>query len=211
MSATNVNYMGTNSLTRLWSRISSLFVRQADLATTLNSYATKQYVIDSSYVHPTNGANVELNNTTGKFLGRIVVNELGHVTAVAQRSVTVDDIPTLSDKVNHDDIFDNNTGMIRPDLVGYTFSNLVPAMVHDASDTPQGVTWMDGSTLITGSLVADASVLGILYFVPDGYGYYDEYTCLRGGTSGSYTYAWGKISNSEMSTSGLDWIYVNRA
>ena len=146
MSATNVNYMGTNSLTRLWSRISLLFVRKADLATTLEDYATKQYVIDSSYVHPTDGANVELNNSTGKFLGRIVVDEYGHVTAVSQRSVTVEDIPTLSDKVDHDDIFDNNTGMIRPDLIGYTFSNLVPTMVHNASDTPEGVTWMDGST-----------------------------------------------------------------
>ena len=209
MSATNVNYIGTNSLTRLWSRISLLFVRKADLATTLEDYATKQYVIDSSYVHPTDGANVELNNSTGKFLGRIVVDECGHVTAVSQRSVTVEDIPTLSDKVDHDDIFDDNTGMIRPDLVGYTFSNLVPVMVHNASDTPEGVTWMDGSTQITGTLVANQNVLGILYFVPDGYGYYDEYTCLREGTSGSYTYSWGKISTSEMSTSGLSWVYTN--
>ena len=179
------------------------------MATTLEDYATKQYVIDSSYVHPTDGANVELNNSTGKFLGRIVVDEYGHVTAVSQRSVTVEDIPTLSDKVDHDDIFDNNTGMIRPDLIGYTFSNLVPVMVHNASDTPEGVTWMNGSTQITGTLVADENVLGILYFVPDGYGYYDEYTCLRGGTSGSYTYSWSKISNSEMSTSGLSWVYVD--
>ena len=66
----------------------------------------------------------------------------------------------------------------------------------DAASTPFGVTWDDGGTTITGTLVASASTTGF-YLVPASHtqtkDIYDEYiTIITGGTgeSGdSYTYA----------------------
>jgi len=76
-----------------------------------------------------------------------------------------------------------------------------------ASDTPQGVKWMDGSTEITGTLAASSSTTGKFYLVPakneESKDIFSEYITVVSGTSGSETYSWEKIGDTEINFDAL--------
>jgi len=77
-----------------------------------------------------------------------------------------------------------------------------------AADTPYGVTWNDGSSDITGTLVASADTKGKIYLVPtttgSGKDIHAEYvTIVSGGTSQNPTFAWEKLGDTEMDFSSL--------
>ena len=75
----------------------------------------------------------------------------------------------------------------------------------NAATTPEGVTWDDEGTTITGTLVASAQTKGI-YLVPSttavGKNVYDEYVTVThdGATP---TYSWEKLGSTEVSLTGL--------
>ena len=50
---------------------------------------------DTVYTHPTNGANTTISAANGKVLSSITVDTMGHVTAVAAKTLTAADIPAL--------------------------------------------------------------------------------------------------------------------
>ena len=50
----------------------------------------------NKYIHPTDGANVTIAAANGKVLSSITVNQLGHVTAVASKTLASADIPALA-------------------------------------------------------------------------------------------------------------------
>ena len=82
----------------------------------------------------------------------------------------------------------------------------------DASDTPNGVEWMDGSTVITGSLVASSSTVGKFYLVPisteDNKDIFAEYITVFDGTY----YSWEKIGTTDIDLSDLGTLaYKNSA
>ena len=72
-----------------------------------------------------------------------------------------------------------------------------------AATTPKGVVWrVDSTTSITGTLEASAADKHTIYYVPSVNGTgdkYDEYMAL---TTGSSTYAWEKIGNTDIDLSG---------
>ena len=75
-----------------------------------------------------------------------------------------------------------------------------------ASDTPYGVKWMDGSTEITGTLAASNSTTGKFYLVPleseDAKDVFAEYvTVITEGTPN--TYSWEKIGTTDIDLSDL--------
>ncbi len=50
----------------------------------------------NKYTHPTGGANTTIAAASGKVLSAITVNNLGHVTSVASKTLAAADIPTLA-------------------------------------------------------------------------------------------------------------------
>ena len=50
---------------------------------------------DTVYTHPTDGAGVKILPANGKVLSAIIVDTMGHVTAVAAKTLAADDIPAL--------------------------------------------------------------------------------------------------------------------
>ena len=77
----------------------------------------------------------------------------------------------------------------------------------NAGNTPEGVQWTDGSTVITGTLVASADTKGKIYLVPSknasGKDIYDEYVTINTGTEQSPTYAWEKLGDTDISLDDL--------
>lgn len=73
----------------------------------------------------------------------------------------------------------------------------------DASNTPKDVTWEDGSTTITGTLVASSSTTGIFYLVPatteSGKDIYSEYVTVKKGSA----YSWEKIGTTDINLDDL--------
>lgn len=73
----------------------------------------------------------------------------------------------------------------------------------NASNTPGGVKWMDGSTEITGTLVASSETTGKFYLVPasteSGKDSFAEYITVIDGT----TYSWEKIGTTDIDLSDL--------
>jgi len=77
-----------------------------------------------------------------------------------------------------------------------------------AADTPYGVTWNNGTSDITGTLVASADTKGKIYLVPTtngaGKDIHAEYvTIISGGTTQNPTFAWEKLGDTEMDFSSL--------
>ena len=73
----------------------------------------------------------------------------------------------------------------------------------NAANTPKDVTWQNGSTTITGTLVASATTKGKMYLVPDSIGtkdIYDEYITVN--TSGS-TYIWERFGHTDQGVGDL--------
>jgi len=74
----------------------------------------------------------------------------------------------------------------------------------DAASTPYGVTWDDGGTTITGTLVASADTTKKIYLVPlddpEGKNSYAEYLTVKIDTT---TYSWEMIGTTETDLSGL--------
>ena len=57
--------------------------------------------VAAQYIHPTNGADATIEEEAGRVLASIIVNNLGHVTAVGYKSLAEKDIPALSiSKIN---------------------------------------------------------------------------------------------------------------
>lgn len=85
-------------------------------------------------------------------------------------------------------MFDPATGKIKSSLIDA--AGLTPVLCTNAADTPLGVQWKDGATVITGTLIPSAQTQGRLYFVPSASGsekdLYDEYFTLLKGTD----YVW---------------------
>lgn len=82
----------------------------------------------------------------------------------------------------------------------------------DAASTPYGVQWKDGSTTITGTLVASAETTKKIYLVPnngdESGNSYDEYLTVKIGND----YSWEKIGSTKVDLSGLgDLAYKNSA
>lgn len=86
------------------------------------------------------------------------------------------------------------------------FSSVI---AKDAATTPQGVKWMDGSTEITGTLVASETTKGTFYLVKSlksksgDVDIYDEYITTSEGTAPSITYAWEKLGNTQIDIDDL--------
>lgn len=72
-----------------------------------------------------------------------------------------------------------------------------------ASNTPYGVTWDNGGTTVTGTLVASASTKGVFYLVPEttqsGNDIFSEYITVEDGG----TYSWEKIGTTDIDLSNL--------
>lgn len=72
-----------------------------------------------------------------------------------------------------------------------------------ASDTPQGVKWMSGSTEITGTLAASSTTAGKFYLVPEttqsSKDIFGEYVTVVDGS----TYSWEKIGTTDIDLSDL--------
>lgn len=77
----------------------------------------------------------------------------------------------------------------------------------NAADTPYGVTWKDGGTTITGTLVASSTTSGKMYLVPvetpDDKDIFAEYVTVASGAAGSETYSWEKIGTTDIDLSNL--------
>lgn len=82
----------------------------------------------------------------------------------------------------------------------------------NAATTPKDVQWNNGSTTITGTLVASSSTVGKIYLVPSTNGtndVYDEYITVN--TTGT-TYIWEMLGNTDVHLSDLgDLAYKNSA
>ena len=81
----------------------------------------------------------------------------------------------------------------------------------NAANTPEGVTWNDGSTVITGTLVASETTQGKIYLVPQtngaGKDIFAEYTTVAISGSGTeqdpYVFIWEKLGDTEINFSSL--------
>ena len=81
----------------------------------------------------------------------------------------------------------------------------------NASNTPEGVTWNDGSTVITGTLPASETTQGKIYLVPQtngaGKDIFAEYTTVAISGSGTeqdpYVFIWEKLGDTEINFSSL--------
>ena len=81
----------------------------------------------------------------------------------------------------------------------------------NANNTPEGVQWTDGSTVITGTLVASETTQGKIYLVPQetasGKDIFAEYTTVATSGSGTeqdpYVFIWEKLGDTEIDFSGL--------
>lgn len=77
----------------------------------------------------------------------------------------------------------------------------------NAANTPEGVQWTDGSTVITGTLKATADTKGKIYLVPSknisGKDIFDEYVTINTGTEATPTYAWEKLGDTDISLDDL--------
>ena len=69
-------------------------VTTAQIATALTNAGYK--LTDTVYTHPTGGANTTIVAANGKVLSAITVNELGHVTSVASKTLAAADIPSIT-------------------------------------------------------------------------------------------------------------------
>lgn len=78
-----------------------------------------------------------------------------------------------------------------------------PVRSVSAATTPSGVTWNDGTSNITGTLVASAETVGKMYLVPNNHGarnVFDEYMTFP---TGDETYVWELIGDTEVHLSDL--------
>lgn len=86
-------------------------------------------------------------------------------------------------------------------IAGVNQFNIVKS--SSAANTPKGVVWrVDSTNSITGTLEASAADKHTIYYVPSANGTgdsYDEYMAL---TTGSSTYVWEKIGNTDIDLSG---------
>ena len=81
----------------------------------------------------------------------------------------------------------------------------------NAANTPEGVQWTDGSTVITGTLVASETTQGKIYLVPQqtasGKDIFAEYTTVATSGSGTeqdpYVFIWEKLGDTEIDFSNL--------
>ena len=77
----------------------------------------------------------------------------------------------------------------------------------NAANTPKDVTWDDGGTTITGTLVASADTTGIFYLVPvtteQSKDIYAEYVTVQYGSDPLITYSWEKIGTTDIDLSDL--------
>ena len=77
----------------------------------------------------------------------------------------------------------------------------------DAASTPQGVTWDDHGTTITGTLVASVSTKGVFYLVPvttqSGKDIYAEYVTIKLPANAHDEYGWEKIGTTDIDLSDL--------
>jgi virulence-associated protein VapD len=117
------------------------------------------------------------------------------------------------------------TDAISAAIAGVNQFNIVKS--SSATNTPKGVEWTSGSTTIKGTLEAKDADRHTIYYVPSDNGTndnYDEYMALVTGTN---TYAWEKIGNTDIdlknystleetvssinfdNTDGLYYIYAN--
>ena len=94
----------------------------------------------------------------------------------------------------------NNTYDIKDAFARNAIANMHSFEVHistQASDTPAGITWYKGETLITGTLIASSSTSNNIYFVTKtsntGKQYYEEYITVVNGS----TYSWEKFGDTE--------------
>ena len=81
----------------------------------------------------------------------------------------------------------------------------VPVRAISAATTPSGVTWNDGSSDITGTLVASADTVGKMYLVPNNHGarnVFDEYMTFQTAENPA-TYVWELIGDTEVHLSDL--------
>ena len=71
----------------------------------------------------------------------------------------------------------------------------------NAATTPEGVTWDDHGTTITGTLEASDATFHKIYLVPSDKaqaGTYVEYITLRTGSSPNYTYSWEQVGSTDI-------------
>lgn len=73
----------------------------------------------------------------------------------------------------------------------------------NASTTPQGITWNDSGTVVTGTLVASGDTAGKFYLVPEttqgDHDIYAEYVTVENGG----TYSWEKVGTTDVDLSNL--------
>ena len=76
-----------------------------------------------------------------------------------------------------------------------------------ASNTPQGVQWNDGGTVITGTLVASNDTKGKIYLVPQkngaGKDYFEEYVTVDTSATSTPNLVWEKLGDTEIDFESL--------
>lgn len=76
------------------------------------------------------------------------------------------------------------------------------AVCSGASDTPEGVSFYKGSSVITGTLSASSAEIGKIYLVPTDNGEndsYDEYIAVRTAQDDTAVFSWERVGNSTIS------------
>ena len=102
-----------------------------------------------------------------------------------------------------EEILDDN-GKIKPEYLpeGTAYTSIRSTV---AGNTPLGVKWLDGSTVITGTLVPSSSTTNCIYFVKNG-DFYDQYMTFKDGS----TYYWDKVGSTIINAvTGLTYITVD--
>lgn len=86
-----------------------------------------------------------------------------------------------------------------------TFDTVISS---DAATTPYGVSWVQNSETITGTLTASSSTMHKIYLVPDTNttaehtGTYNEYITVRTGSENNYSYGWELIGSTKADLTG---------
>lgn len=105
--------------------------------------------------------------------------------------------------VTADELFDDN-GKIKSDLIPGGTVTYTSIQCTNAANTPQGITWSDGTTTITGTLVASENTQNNVYFVKNGENY-DQYMTFVDGSS----YTWVKVGTTLINNvSGMTYTVV---
>ena len=155
--------------------------------------------VDSDKILPTGGTNGQLLASDGagssKWVSPAISRQIADDTIVFYQSVGSTE--ALGFYVYNKHAIDTKVKALQDSIAAIDQFKYVVST--DAATTPSGVTWKEGSTTITGTLVASAATEFIIYLVPDSNdvesGAYLEYMTVKVGS----TYSWEPIGTTKIS------------